>query len=1284
MSTKSDFLTGKVFGFDLGTASLAHCVRIGDSVPEIGVLVCPDKSADLESRRGLRGGRRVLDRRQDRRDWFAEGLASVLGIQLHDGTRLAVDAWEKNDEGHWVPTAKISQNPLELRIRAVEGKLISSLELFTALTHLVRKRGYAELVPWAHSAEDAEESAKEAEKQRANGNLGPQEVRAQFEAARNEQADFYPCHYLETLLQDKKRLGQRAWPRDLIELEASSILTKQAAHFPELREQREIITVTGKKLSVPVIDWLLHGNSEEVQRKDEHTGKVTTFRMFHRNHPDRERAPFTFQAARIHNRGPGLDLIMPYNEKGLPQYTMSRSRDEYKKLQVELALLHFNVVNLQDTLKKKRPMVPPPTALEELRTIIAQKGELTVEDLETWVAPYRAAKQFDLVKGQAGLVGKAEGRGRLSKRGIEEALKILRPLQEEHKALSLMSPKGQRAVAKFKKMKPDDQLISHARRALNHTPQLRFQTKNKDTGKMEPEPLPRALARFIREIRDPLVKHRVELFERTLSRLEETHGKPDHIVVECVRAFKEDTDAAADSHERRDKQRQTNKHAHATLVSMGIEPNKKNIRKFSLLQECKWRCPYTLERFMQEDFASLIIQRMAEVPVAAITAARQAFHSTQVEHMVPQTATICDEWYNLTVTRPSTNSAKGTLIPFEFVLKEASKETRKDLLDNASACFGDKSLKYSIFSQPDARSLIDEKDKLQRTAYIARCIRYVCLLKFGWLSAEDRDPMHDKANEASRRYLTTNGGLTHRLRTAWELDDLLHDGIHLSKDDRSVLHAALVPTTEEAEQTPESVAAKEVAEVRFKTLITALETGQEIEKETWEALTKEHRKIIYRARSIKNRQDLRHHGLDALVIACTLPWAANTTVEQGGWCQLDPQDGSVSSVHCPIFDTRDHGQVIKEIARDKLASLLNSDPADKEALDQIVHYRPHLKHAQVFDTQLYGRREAYAGKELDEPKMVVRKRLKELTPGALNPKGTGSIIFSPLLREHISKSWKAYTADSENWQRVLKQTKSIFGEKLATALANKDTKPTTLTALRGKIERMEKGLKTIPDDKAWDELMKYLHGELGGAQTKKAVFPDDFIQRLRHPIYDHCSISSVKVIGQAKGDSNFVELRPGTHSYLKYASGYGPMRVYDAATKASKSKNFICWHVRRYYPKKIDPATGRKVSSEWDDMPDECRGRKLRATFKNGQVVRFQHAIPEKGIDAGTNWVIREREAPTRTNASIMLLPAHLATTVQDPDNPKAQINSKDTRSVSMGLNDFMRALGYIPAERGL
>lgn len=1230
-SALTDFLNGRVFGFDLGTVGIAHGVRNKQEFAEAGVLECPNETAALAGRRKMRGGRRVMDHKQDRRDWFAHSLAGVLGLELHEGSRLPKTSWVNVGDGLWKPAHPGVADPLSLRVSALKGEQLTPEQLFAALAHLVKRRGPAR-PPWADSLPEEKDEEDEAPDP---SRIPPDETKARFEKARSEStnsAGYHPCHYLRMLRETRRRQRNHAWPRELMRAEAAAIMAAQSVNRPEFQQAREVVDVTGKTLQMTTAEWLLRGNAALLTKPEAEGG--ASFDVFYRNHRNRERAPFTFQAARIHNRGPGLDLIQPRSEDGRRNYVMSRSRPEYRAWQVEVALINFKVVNLAARAKKKPLMRPPAEAIQQLRDIIQRTHQLGLEDLQAWAAPYEAAGQFKLVEGQTDLIGKGEGRGRFGKHGLEKAMRIVRQLQEDAGAQDKLKPKTKKEISKNKndEDKAASYILKQQPEYVNMAARLRFQQTQGGKPAAEPEPLPRALKRFIDEIRDPVVQHRVRLFERLLDELTARHGTPTHIVVECVREIGDDPERAARASERRKQDREENKLARDTLKAMGVEANEKNIRKFRLLQECKWRCPYDPDdRFMQSEFDELVLHRL--VPPAGdgrrgayLKAARQALSETEIEHMVPQSNIVCDEWFNVTVTRRSTNQTKGRQVPYEFVLKDADESRRDRLLQHAKDIFGEDSLKFKIFTSPDARSLIDASANLNRTAYIARCVRYVCLLKFGWLTADGRDPLQEPGHEVNTRYLVSNGGITHRLRKAWRLDELLHE--------------------------------------------------DQLSDAEWGGLGDEEKEAVIAGRRQKNRQDLRHHALDAIILACTLPWAANSPVYAGGWCHLDPQDGSVSSVACPIFGDKDHGQRIKELAAEKLLALKTSDPQDAENHDRVRHYRSNNKHAAVFDTGLYGKRTEFAGEKLDETVFVIRKPLAELTAKSLDPTTSGNVVFSPKLRQHIKTAWTAYTSDVVNWRRVLSQALDAQQQNLADAKKSPKTKPTTLRAIERRIWLLNKWLENEkPDLAAWDELQTFLHRE-GGAQQGKPVFPADFISTLRHPDYTHAPLKRVKVTQQTKDEGSYVPMRAGT--YLKYKGGFKCMKVYDAPAGSTRGTNFICWLVRPFYP---NAGKLRNQDLLEENKPEVCKGRKLRATFKIGDVVRFEHAIPNKNVEAGTNWMLCESMASGGCKARLTLVPAHKALKVRDPLDPRKTLDLKKTDGLDIQLNDFMRALGYEPAH---
>ena len=89
-ANKNSFLSGLVFGFDVGTGSIGYAVRRGSKFLDVGVLICPEDTSDLSGRRGLRSQRRRLRNRSRVRDWLAKQLEEKLELP---------SPWTKTENG---------------------------------------------------------------------------------------------------------------------------------------------------------------------------------------------------------------------------------------------------------------------------------------------------------------------------------------------------------------------------------------------------------------------------------------------------------------------------------------------------------------------------------------------------------------------------------------------------------------------------------------------------------------------------------------------------------------------------------------------------------------------------------------------------------------------------------------------------------------------------------------------------------------------------------------------------------------------------------------------------------------------------------------------------------------------------------------------------------------------------------------------------------------------------------------------------------------------------------
>lgn len=188
MKTPSpDFFNGLVFGFDVGTASIGYAVRQKDQFLDVGVLICPEDTNDLSGRRGLRRQRPTLRSRKYRRRWFAQEL-NKLGL-----------SYPKNP----------SDDPISLRLRALQGDALKPEELHAALAHLFKRRGYSK-VPWANVKVAAKSSDKVQKGDDDEGKIK--------EAVKETQARLAGRHPCQLLAEDRAKAGKSptdSWGRKI-------------------------------------------------------------------------------------------------------------------------------------------------------------------------------------------------------------------------------------------------------------------------------------------------------------------------------------------------------------------------------------------------------------------------------------------------------------------------------------------------------------------------------------------------------------------------------------------------------------------------------------------------------------------------------------------------------------------------------------------------------------------------------------------------------------------------------------------------------------------------------------------------------------------------------------------------------------------------------------------------------------------------------------------------------------------------------------------------------------
>lgn len=552
METKpvsSRFLDGLVFGFDAGTGSIGWACRKGTTFLEVGVLICPEDIAKLDTRRTLRRQRRTLRSKKYRRVWFAKELAQTLGLDLvrrgENQLPLPATAWEQNPLGGWVPKAGFERlrEPVLLRVAALEGDELCAEEIFAALCHLFRRRGYA-AVPWARGDQSPEGSGSDDDE----GVI--RHAVAEIESALGSR---HPCQLLaerrtEAGSSPREKWGRKIyWPRERLEGEFRAIVSAQAARFPDLARK---------------VDWLLHGD----------TRKVDGHHVFFKSTEGRNPGALGLRWPRFENRAPALDALNPFDELDRPLHVVRKGKRAFVMAQWELAVMNFRVIDrATGTLT-----VPEPDALARLR--------------EMWESSRRKRRKDTVApRDHDNLTGRVEVRLALLQKWEREFSARYR-LVEGQEPLTPQTGAG-RARYASPTLDAIREKIEGGIRFAPPQPVLR----------REGESTAEALNRYLAAIRHPLVRHRLTLFARLLHRLTHRFGQPDLIVLEAVRSLALSERNRRELQKRIKQNRDERSAVREELASRSASTSRSAILRYRLWKEAGSTCPFCCKKITQEE-----------------------------------------------------------------------------------------------------------------------------------------------------------------------------------------------------------------------------------------------------------------------------------------------------------------------------------------------------------------------------------------------------------------------------------------------------------------------------------------------------------------------------------------------------------------------------------------------------------------------------------------------------------------------------------------------------------
>jgi len=235
----------------------------------------------------------------------------------------------------------------------------------------------------------------------------------------------------------------------------------------------------------------------------------------------------------------------------------------------------------------------------------------------------------------------------------------------------------------------------------------------------------------ITDLRNPMVERSLYQVRQVVNALIDTHGMPQLIRVEMARDLKITRRQREDDQKRLRNHERANEEIRKKLIAYGIEqPNRAQLLKYRLWQECEACCPYTgLSITMDELFGEAA--------------------QFSVEHIIPYSRSLDNSQMNKTLCANTERQYKGNQTPYERYSEDWQ---RFAAIKQRIKCFHPAKRKRFLKELVDPQAVIN----FQRndTRYIARKARE-------YLSQLDCEvePIN-------------SGQLTTILRKAWQLDDV--------------------------------------------------------------------------------------------------------------------------------------------------------------------------------------------------------------------------------------------------------------------------------------------------------------------------------------------------------------------------------------------------------------------------------------------------------------------------------------------------------------------------------
>jgi CRISPR-associated endonuclease Csn1 len=351
-----------------------------------------------------------------------------------------------------------------------------------------------------------------------------------------------------------------------------------------------------------------------------------------------------------------------------------------------------------------------------------------------------------------------------------------------------------------------------------------------------------AIRTLIGQQNNPIVRHRLETFWKRLQKLEAKFGEPRRIVLEFIRDDSESSwlgaDAIGEITKAQKEQRERRENARKMLTDMG-QPNG-DVLKYLLWEAQGGQCLYGVDgKVKEEKLNPATGESFARCLYIDTALPFTSLNKYRIDHIVPRAKGGPNSFSNLILTTDEANAAKGDRTPWQWFRQDRSLaewDAYKERVLRRFKDLGGK--KVRLLLSADAEKLVERYTPLAETAWIARLAQTVASLHFGWANGND--------SEGKKRVTTVSGGLTGRTRKKYFLNSLLGRNRELDKSISEKLTA--------------------LAELKASALT------KEEQKAKARLLRAELDELNSEAEAKKQRDDDRHHALDAMVLSFLEGW----------------------------------------------------------------------------------------------------------------------------------------------------------------------------------------------------------------------------------------------------------------------------------------------------------------------------------------------------------------------------------------------------------------------------